>query len=109
MALVELVYKLTRLFPPDEKYCLTNQMRRAAISIPSNIAEGHGRQLTGSYIYHLSIAMGSLKELETQMILSKRLNYLGVKGFNEFFKASSEVGRMLGGLKKSLQEKEKKK
>jgi four helix bundle protein len=76
MDLVERVYRLTASFPRSEQWGLTSQMRRAVISVPSNIAEGYGRQATGEYRHHLSIGRGSLLELETQVLLSKRLNYL---------------------------------
>ncbi|HET9701895.1 MAG TPA: four helix bundle protein, partial [Burkholderiales bacterium] len=67
------VYRITRQFPPEEKYGLASQMQRAAVSIPSNIAEGHGRKFTGAYLNHLSIASGSLMELETQLRIARRL------------------------------------
>src|SRR5437764_1229466 len=76
MELVEEIYKITSAFPKDELYELTSQMRRSAISIPSNIAEGHGRKGSKEFMHHLSIAKGSLAELETQLILSLRLQYL---------------------------------
>ena len=75
MDLVEDVYKSTRNFPNDEKYVLVPQIRRAAISIPFNIAEGYARNSTKELIHFLYISLGSLSELETQYIISKRLNY----------------------------------
>ena len=76
MDLVTQVYRLTRLFPREELYGLTNQIRRAAVSIPSNIAEGQARQSTAEFRNFLSIAQGSLAELETQILIAVNLNYL---------------------------------
>ncbi len=76
MDLVEAIYRITQPFPAHEQYGLTSQMRRAACSIPSNIAEGHTRQYTKEYLYHLSVAQASLAELETQLEISARLGYL---------------------------------
>jgi four helix bundle protein len=76
MDLAEKVYLLTQAFPQRETYGLSSQMRRAAVSIPSNIAEGHTKESTKDYLYHLSIAQGSLAELQTQIELSGRLLYL---------------------------------
>ncbi|MCF8234138.1 MAG: four helix bundle protein [Bacteroidales bacterium] len=74
--LVELIYKLTRQFPTEEKYGLTNQIRRCAVSIPSNIAEGSARQTDKENLQFLYIALGSVAELETQLIIARRLNYI---------------------------------
>lgn len=79
MDLVELVYHLTKLFPKDEQYGLSNQLRRAAVSIPSNIAEGQARNSTAEFRNFLSIARGSLAELETQLLIAERLNYIEQK------------------------------
>jgi len=99
------IYKLTKRFPGAEKFGLISQLRRAAISIPSNIAEGYGRKTTGEYIYALYIAYGSLCELETQMMISNDLDYLDNKTFMFLSKKLAEVGKMLRGLIKSLQNK----
>lgn len=76
MDLVEEVYRASRSFPREEVYALTNQLRRAAVSIPWNIAEGQGRRTTLDFLRHLSIAYGSLREVETQILISARLLYL---------------------------------
>lgn len=96
------VYSATDQFPRYEIYGLTAQMRRAAISIPSNIAEGHGRHHLGDYLRHLSIANGSLKELETQLIIASRRHYLNPDLERLLLHSSTEVGRMLSGLARSL-------
>jgi four helix bundle protein len=76
MDLVQTLYQITAKFPPGEQFGLVSQMRRAAVSIQSNITEGYGRQATGEYRHHLSMARGSLLELETQFLLCRRLKYL---------------------------------
>jgi four helix bundle protein len=76
IALVKRIYQETALFPDTERYGLTNQMRRAAVSIPSNIAEGQARQHTGEFRQFLFIALGSIAELETQIIISQELSFL---------------------------------
>jgi four helix bundle protein len=101
MDLVIDIYKLTASFPSKEVYGLARQMQRAAVSIPSNIAEGHGLKQTQAYLRHLAIANGSLTELETQIEIADRLGYLSVGGRPVIEKAH-EVGRMLSGLRRSL-------
>ena len=76
MDLVESIYRTTARLPTGEQYGLVAQMRRSAVSVPSNIAEGYGRQATGEYRHHLSFSRGSLLELETQLLLCRRLNYM---------------------------------
>ncbi len=98
MDLVERSYQLTERFPRAEEFGLRAQMRRAAISIPSNIAEGHGRSSTAEYVHHLSIAHGSLMELETQVQISARLGLISDKEMSPFLDSSAEIGRMLNAL-----------
>jgi len=101
MDLVEQIYKITRNFPKEELYGLTSQVRRAVISIPSNIAEGHCRNGRREFIHHISIALGSLGEVETQVILAQRLGYIADSA--SMLEMASEVGRLLVGLMHSLE------
>jgi len=101
MDLVTSVYRLTKAFPKSEVYGLANQMQRAALSIPSNIAEGHALKQTQAYARHLAIASGSLAELETQLEIAQRLGYLTSES-KSVCEQASEVGRMLAGLRRSL-------
>ncbi|MGH7929061.1 MAG: four helix bundle protein [Candidatus Binatia bacterium] len=98
MDLVEKVYLLTAQLPSSEQFGLVAQMRRAAVSVPSNIAEGYGRQSTGEYRHHLSIARGSLLELETQVLLSKRLKYFQPADADYVGNEIAEISRMLATL-----------
>jgi four helix bundle protein len=100
--LVEEVYRLTQLFPQYEIYSLANQMRRAAVSIPSNIAEGHEREHLKEYTHHLSIAQGSLAELVTQIEIAARLNYLAQDRFNQILGETDSLGKQLRALRSSL-------
>lgn len=100
MELTMLVYRDTRSMPEEEKYGLTAQMRRAAVSIPSNIAEGYGRQSRGDYVKHLRIARGSLVELMTQLEIAERLGM--VNRARDRLDLTREVDRVLQGLIKSL-------
>ena len=102
MGLVTAVYKLTTSFPKNETYGLASQMQRAAVSVPSNIAEGHGLKQTQAYLRHLAIANGSLAELETQLEIAQRLGYI-VAQDKSLMSQDNEVGRMLAGLRRSLQ------
>ena len=106
MNLVEAIYKTTEAFPGEERFGLTSQIRRAAVSIPSNIAEGHGRKSTGSFINFLSIAFGSLMEVETQIQIATRLNFLSDDKATALLAQTDEIGKMISGLKKSLAEKQ---
>jgi four helix bundle protein len=92
------VYALTRSFPKEELYGLTSQMRRASVSIASNIAEGHARQSTGEYRQFLGIARGSNAELQTQMEIARSLGFGSPTQFSELEGLSFEVGKMLVGL-----------
>jgi four helix bundle protein len=102
MDLVEEVYLASRSFPREELYGLTSQLRRAAVSIPSNVAEGQGRRTTPDFLRHLSIAYGSLRELETQILIATRLGYLAQGKCYEVMNTAGEVGRLLNGLTSSL-------
>jgi four helix bundle protein len=103
MTLVEKCYSVTRHFPYDERFGLTAQMRRAAVSIPLNVAEGACRHSTSVYINHLSIALGSHGELETCVEISRRLGYLSTSSTQELMSFCDPVGRLLNGLLRSLQ------
>jgi four helix bundle protein len=76
MDLVVAIYRITATFPKEERYSLVNQLRRAAVSVPSNVAEGQSRSRTGDYLRHLSISVGSLSEMETQIQIARRLHYI---------------------------------
>ncbi|HSD59257.1 MAG TPA: four helix bundle protein [Burkholderiales bacterium] len=106
MDLAESVYQLTLQYPKSEVYGLSSQLQRAAVSIPSNIAEGHARDSTKEFLRFLSVAQGSLAELETQLILSGRLSYLDQKQLTPLLEKSREVGRMLHGLQRALRAKD---
>ena len=99
------IYKTTKNFPNEEKYGLSSQMRRAAISVPSNIAEGYGRKTIPDYVRCLYIAYGSTCELETQTLLSGDLNYLNEADQSSLLEKIKEVERMLKALIKSLENK----
>ncbi|PYO94994.1 MAG: diversity-generating retroelement protein bAvd family protein [Gemmatimonadetes bacterium] len=102
MDLVDAVYEITETFPKDERFGLTAQLQRCAVSIPSNIAEGHGRDHLGEYIHHLGIANGSLMELETQVLIAARRSYVHESDADRALALSRIVGRLLAGLVRSL-------
>ena len=102
MDLVEAVYQMTKNLPASEQWTLTSQMRRAAISIPSNIAEGYGRNATGEYRHHLSIARASLLELETQILLCHRVGYLAQDDVKPFLVEIDDISKMLASLVSKL-------
>ena len=99
------IYRRTKGFPSEERYVLTSQIRRSALSIPSNIAEGYGRKTKADYIRILYIAYGSVCELDTQILLAGDLNYLQTNVRNEFNQDISEVEIMLKALIRSLEKK----
>lgn len=100
--LVTAIYKITQKFPEEEKYGLTAQIRRAAVSIPSNIAEGAARGSDKEFIRFLYFSMGSTMELETQFIISKNLSYLNEETFNKINTELNSIGKMINGLIKHL-------
>jgi four helix bundle protein len=102
MDLVVESYQLAKKLPHDELYGLVSQLRRAAVSVPANIAEGHGRRRLGDYLHHLSIASGSLTELETHLLIAVRLGYLQADEIKRVWEMATEVGRMLTGLSEKL-------
>ena len=99
------VYKITKRFPTEERYSLTSQIRRAAVSVPSNIAEGYGRKTTPEYIRFLYIAYSSNCEMETQILLSGDLDYIETDKLKILQEGIGEVERMLKALIKSLEKK----
>ena len=105
MDLAEACYVLTRKFPKDELFGLTSQIRRASSSIAANIAEGHGRESTQSFIQFLRIAQGSLKEVETHLILAARVQIVSTEQIAPFIERSEILGRKLRALIRTLQEK----
>ena len=96
------VYAETKYFPIEEKYGITAQIRKACVSIPSNIAEGEGRKSANEFRRYLFIALGSLKETETQILISNALGYLKPGKADKLLTQSDEAGRLLTGLRKSL-------
>ena len=106
MDLAAEVYQLSRGWPKGETYGLTSQARRAAASVPANIAEGYGRQSTTSYAHFLKVARGSLKELETHLMLASRVGILPAKDIEPLIQKCDELGRMLRSLIRSIQRKQ---
>jgi len=102
MDLVTEVYHCTQAFPKTETYGLVSQLRRAAVSVPSNIAEGHARLSTGEFRQFLGHALGSLTEIETQILIAQRLCYVDSKKSEELLGRTTEVGKVLNGLLRSL-------
>lgn len=99
------IYRMTNCFPDSEKFGLTNQMRRAAISIPSNIAEGASRQYDKEYIQFVYVSLGSLNELNTQLIIASNLKYIDAVTNANMLEVSDNIGKMLSGLIKYLKSK----
>ena len=102
MSLVEETYRLSSGLPRNEEFGLKIQMRRAAVSIPSNIAEGHSRRHSREFLQHLSISSGSLAELETQLNLAMRLNLIPPSDAEEATRLCEEIGKMLHGLANAI-------
>lgn len=103
MILVEEIYRTTGSFPRHEQFGLTSQLRRASVSIPSNIAEGKRRKKRLVYLNHLDVALGSQAEVEVQLEIAKRVGILGEKDYDRIQPMIEEVGRMLNGLIASVQ------
>jgi four helix bundle protein len=102
MDLTERIYLLTDSFPKTETYGLTSQIRRSAISVPSNLAEGHGRDSTKEFLHFIAIAFGSICELETQILLSNRLKYIANDDVEKTLAALTETSKTIRGLQKAL-------
>ena len=102
MELVEGVYRATQQWPREEMYGLTNQARRAAVSIPANIAEGQGRRSPREFIRFLNIATGSLHEVETHLLIAERLHYLDNQSLAPLLHMAAETGRIINGLLRHL-------
>ena len=100
------VYKLTSKFPESERFGLTNQMRRAAVSVASNIAEGYGRSTKGEYVQFLGHARGSCSEIETQIVIVKNLGFGATQSLESAETHCNDVGRLLGALIKSIRAKQ---
>lgn len=104
MQLVTEIYEATRAFPRDELYGLTSQLRRAAVSVPSNIAEGQARFSRKEFHHFLSLARGSLVEIETQLLIAENLRYLPAEQSRPLLAETSELGRVLNGLIASIKQ-----
>jgi four helix bundle protein len=100
--LVEIIYRMTKAFPKHETYGLISQMQRASVSVASNIAEGQGRNSNSAFVRFLSYSQGSLKELETQLLISSRLNYIDQNQLDVILKHCDEIGKMITGLQKKI-------
>ena len=105
MDLAERIYILTDTFPKSETYGLTSQMRRCAVSVPSNLAEGHGRSSTREFLQFIAISFGSICELETQLLLSHRLKYTKVSDLEIILCLLTETSKTMRGLQKALKAK----
>jgi len=105
MKLVVQIYDDTKSFPTEERYGLTSQLRRAAVSVPSNIAEGRGRFGVRGFLHYLSIATGSIMEVETQLLVAARLGYLKREQARTLLIQLGEVRRLLAGMVRALRRK----
>ena len=104
MTLAEDLYRVTKTFPAEERFGLTSQLRRAAVSVPSNIGEGKRRKRQKALAHHLDIAPGSQGELEVQLEIANRVGFLKVADYQRLQRQTEEVGRMLNGLISSIQD-----
>ncbi|OFX34068.1 MAG: four helix bundle protein [Bacteroidetes bacterium GWF2_42_66] len=104
MSFVTKIYKYSKSFPNEEMYGLISQIRRSAVSIPSNIAEGFGRKSSNDFKRFLQIAMGSLFEVQTQLEISKNLEYIDEKTFNDLYQDSREIERILTAFIDSIKD-----
>ena len=102
MALVTDVYKVTSKLPSEEKFGLQSQIKRSAVSIPSNIAEGHSRWYKKEFLHHLSISYGSLAELETQLLIAVKLQFIKQDKVQSILEKTTEIGKIINGLRKKL-------
>jgi four helix bundle protein len=102
MDFVEEIYRVTKGFPREELYGLTSQLRRSGVSVPSNIAEGQGRRTQPEFAHRLSIAHGSVREAETQLIIGGRLGYLSNVEVDRLLEKAAEIGRLITGLRNSI-------
>lgn len=107
IVLVTEIYSLTRTFPADEKFGLTSQLNRAAVSVPSNIAEGWGRETSKNFLQFLRNSRGSIMEIQTQLIIAKNLKFVDEHNYQKLADKSEEVGKILQGLIKSINAKMK--
>jgi four helix bundle protein len=105
IAMIKEAYCATSAFPDDERYGLANQLKRAAVSVAANIAEGHARATTGDYIRFLNISYGSLAEIETHIVIARELGMISFAVEQNLLEQSAEIGRMLNGLIASLKKK----
>ncbi len=102
MEIVQAIYAITQGFPKHELYGLASQIQRAAVSVPSNIAEGHARESTKEYLQHVSIAQASVAELETQLEIAKRLGYISSDEYDALLNQLSQLGKQLYALRNAL-------
>jgi len=100
--LVVEIYECTKSFPAEERFGLISQIRRAAVSIPANIAEGAARQSDKEFYHFLSIAQGSASELETELLIARRLNYIDLEGYRKTYEEINTIARMIIGLSQKV-------
>ena len=102
------IYTITKIFPKTEIFGIVNQLRRASVSVPSNISEGAARQSQKEFVHFLYISLGSLAEIETQLVISKNLEYLNIKQHDELIEKLNKIQKMLYGLIKKIKPDNKK-